>query len=315
MDPKEIKRILIVGAGTMGHAIAQVFAQGGIDVNLVDKNQSALERAINLIKSNLTILAEIGRIPQNQISTILNRIQISTNLSDSAQEVDFVLEAVNENPDIKKDVYSQLDKYCPQDIVLASNTSGLNIFSFVEVKNPERLVIHHWFHPPYIIPLVEIVPGPKTSPEIIEFSINLMERLGKKTIVLKEFVESFIVNRIQRVINVQIYEMLAKGWATPEQIDLAIKTSLGIRLPIVGIVQSQDFTGLDLILDIQKLFRTNRRYPQVENLVKQGHLGAKTGKGFYEYGGRSEEEILKKRDKLFLKILDFLEQINAFEPV
>lgn len=315
MNLKEIKQVLVVGAGTMGHSIAQIFAQSGFEVDLVDLNQKLLERAINLIESNLNTLVEFERIAHKEISVILNRIHPSTNLDTAAQRADFVLEAVNENPDIKKQIFSQLNENCSEDIILASNTSGLNIFNIVDVNKPERLVIHHYFHPPHIIPLVEIVPGPNTSPEIIDFSIKLMERLGKKPIILKEFIQSFIVNRIQSVINVQIYEMLAKGWATPEQIDLAIKTSLGIRLPIVGIVQSQDFTGLDLILDIQKRYRINRNYPQVEELVKKGHLGAKTGKGFYDYGGRSEEEILKKRDRLCLKMLDFLEQINAFEPV
>jgi len=142
-----------------------------------------------------------------------------------------------------------------------------------------------------------------------------MKKLGKKPIVLKEFVPAFIVNRIQNVISVQFYEMIAKGWATAEQIDLAIKTSLGIRLPIVGVVQSQDFTGLDLVLDIQKAYRMNRRFPQVEEMVNRGNLGAKTGKGWYDYGGRTEEEILKKRDKIYLKMLEHLEKLNGFEPI
>jgi 3-hydroxyacyl-CoA dehydrogenase len=132
---------------------------------------------------------------------------------------------------------------------------------------------------------------------------------------MEEFVPSFIVNRIQNVINVQVYEMLAKGWATPKQIDLAIKSSLGIRLPIVGLAQSQDFTGLDLVLDVQKPYRMNKRYPQVQELVEKGHLGVKSGKGFYDYGDRTEEEILRERDMKYLKLLDYLEKIDAFKPI
>jgi 3-hydroxybutyryl-CoA dehydrogenase len=158
-----------------------------------------------------------------------------------------------------------------------------------------------------------VVPGPKTSPEVVAFTAKLMERLGKKPVVMREFVRSFIVNRIQNQISLAVYEMLDKGWATPEEIDLAVKSSLGIRLPIVGVVQTYDFTGLDLVLDIWKSYGLNP--PFFEEKVKKGQLGAKTSKGIYDYGGRSEEEILKKRDRLYLKMLDYLESLGAFEPV
>jgi 3-hydroxybutyryl-CoA dehydrogenase len=130
---------------------------------------------------------------------------------------------------------------------------------------------------------------------------------------MKEFVPSFIVNRIQQYIGRAVFEILGNGWATPEEIDMAVKTSLGIRLPIVGVVQCLDFTGLDLVLDIMK--STGLKNPLIEEKVTQGHLGAKTSKGIYDYGGRSELEILKKRDRLFLKTLDHLERIKSFEPV
>lgn len=315
MDVTEIKRVLIVGAGTMGHAIAQIYAHHGFMVDLVDKNQSALERSSKLINSNLVLLAEVEKISSNEIPTILNRINLTTDLKPCAQKADLVVEAVNERANVKKELFMQLNKYCSEDTVLASNTSGLNIYKIADVKKPSRLIIHHWFCPAYILPLVEIVPGPKTSPEIIEFSVKLMEKLGKRPLVMKEYVDGFIINRIQRVIFVQVYEMLQKGLATPEQIDYAVKTILGVRLPIQGVVQSQDFTGLDLILDKQKEFKMNERYPQVENLVKKGLLGVKTSKGFYDYKGRSEEEILKKRDKYCLEVLALLDRMNAFDPL
>lgn len=313
MDPKDVKSAIVVGAGVMGHSIAQVLAQAGIEVGLVDLTEEALERAMKLIKSNLDILAEFNRVPSNEIPAILERIHPSTDLASAAQGVDFALEAVVEVADVKKKVFSQLDEICSEDIVLASNTSGLDIFSIAEVKNPERLVISHWFAPPHIIPLVEVVPGPQTSPEVVAFTAGLMERLGKRPVVMKEFVRSFIVNRIQNQIFLAVLEMLEKGWATPREIDTAVKTSLGIRLPIVGVVQTYDFTGLDLVLDVMKSYGVS--HPLFEEKVEKGELGAKTSKGLYDYGGRSEEEILKKRDRLYLKMLDHLESIDAFKPI
>lgn len=313
MDPKDVKSAIVVGAGVMGHSIAQVLAQAGIEVGLVDLTEEALERAMKLIKSNLDILAEFNRVPSNEIPAILERIHPSTDLASAAQGVDFALEAVVEVADVKKKVFSQLDELCSEDIVLASNTSGLDIFSIAEVKNPERLVISHWFAPPHIIPLVEVVPGPQTSPEVVAFTAGLMERLGKRPVVMKEFVRSFIVNRIQNQIFLAVLEMLEKGWATPREIDTAVKTSLGIRLPIVGVVQTYDFTGLDLVLDVMKSYGVS--HPLFEEKVEKGELGAKTSKGLYDYGGRSEEEILKKRDRLYLKMLDHLESIDAFKPI
>ena len=313
MDYNDVKRTVVVGAGVMGHSMAHVFAQAGIEVNLVDLNETVLEHAMDLIKGNLETLAEFQKVSGDDIPEILARIHPYTDLAGGAEGVDFAVEAVAEVPDVKREVFSQLDQFCPGDTVIASNTSSLDIFSIAQITRPERLVVAHWFAPPHIIPLVEVVPGPETSQEVVELTANLMKRLGKKTVIMKEFVPSFIVNRIQRSISQAVWEMLEKGWATPEEIDLAIKLSLGIRLPIVGVVQTTDFTGLDLIYDIMK--GGGRVSPLVEEKVRQGHLGVKTSKGVYDYGGRSEVEILKKRDRRYLKLLDHLERMEAFEPV
>ena len=313
MDQNDVKRAVVVGAGVMGHSMAHVFAQAGIEVNLVDLNETVLEHAMDLMKTNLETLAEFKKIAGDDIPGILARIHPSTDLAGGAEGVDFAVEAVAEVPDVKREVFSQLDKFCPGHTVIASNTSSLDIFSIAQITRPERLVVAHWFAPPHIIPLVEVVPGPETLPEVVTLTANLMERLEKKTVIMKEFVPAFIVNRIQHSISQAVWEMLEKGWATPEEIDLAIKLSLGIRLPVVGVVQTTDFTGLDLIYDIMK--GGGSISPLVKEMVDLGHLGVKTSKGLYDYGGRSEVEILKKRDRRYLKLLDYLEKIKAFDSV
>jgi len=313
MDYNDVKRAVVVGAGVMGHSIAHVFAQAGIEVNLVDLDEAVLEHAMDLMKANLETLAEFKKISGDDIPDILARIHPYTDLAGGAEGVDFAIETVLEVPDVKRKVFSQLDQFCPGDTVIASNTSSLDIFNIAQITRPERLVVAHWFAPPHIIPLVEVAPGPETSQEVVEFTVNLMKRLGKKTVTMKEFVPAFIVNRIQHSISQAVWEMLEKGWATPEEIDLAVKLSLGIRLPIVGVVQTNDFTGLDLIYDIMK--GRGRVSPLVEEKVKQGNLGVKTSKGVYDYGGRSEAEILKRRDRRYLKLLDHLERMDAFKPV
>jgi len=313
MDAKDVKTAVVVGAGVMGHSIAQVFAQKGIQVSLVDTSDKLLDRAIALIKCNLNTLAGFKRVTRKEIPTILRRIHPSTDLSAVAHNADFAVETVSEVADVKRKVFLQLDEVCSRNTILSSNTSSLDPFSIADIRRPERLIIAHWFNPAHIIPLVEVVPGPKTSSEVVEVTAGLMRRLGKMPVVLEQFVPSGIVNRIQNAISFVVYEMVDKGWATPEQIDRAAKAVMGIRLPILAVCQLLDFTGLDTVNNI--VADMGIRFPLIDDMVNQGHLGVKTSRGIYDYGGRSEQEILRKRDELYLKMLEHLERINAFDPV
>ena len=298
----------------MGHSIAQVYAQAGFEVDLVDIHQKKLEHALELIRSNLAVLSEFDRVPTNEIDSIIKRIHPKTDLKEAAYKKMFVVEAVSEIPELKKQLFDQLSEFCPENAVLASNTSSLDIFKITRgINNRSRIIAHHWFAPPHIIPLVEVVPSKKTSPETVEFSVNLLKKIGKEPIVIDRFLPGYIVNRIQNALYGAMYELLARNIATPEQIDLAIRTTLGIRLPIVGIAQSQDFTGLDLVSDIMK--SKGGILPIIQEKVDCNQLGAKTGKGFYDYHGKSEEEILKKRDRLFLRQLEFLEKLTSFKRI
>jgi 3-hydroxyacyl-CoA dehydrogenase len=297
----------------MGHSIAQVFAQAGIEVNLMDVKTEILEQALRRMKGNLETLAEYGKLDVKEIPSILGRIQTSTDIVRAAKGVDFALETVVEIPEIKKKVFSQMEEACSPDIVLASNTSSLEIFKIIEVKDPSRTVTAHWFAPPHIIPLVEVALGPQTSPDVVQFTAGLLKRVGKKPVVMNQFVQHFIVNRLQNAIIFAAIEIVSKGWATPEQVDLAVKSSLGIRMPVIGVIQSLDFTGLSLVNDIFKSL--DMKIPLIAEAVEKGHFGVSTLKGIYDYGGRTEEEILRKRDMLFLRMIDHMEKIGAFKSV
>lgn len=313
MDSNDVKKVLVVGAGVMGHSIAQVFASAGIEVNLVDLTEKNLDRAMRLIANNLKTLSDFGRIDPASIPAISRRIHPSKDLPGAAADIDFAIEAVFEVPEAKRNIFIELERHAPAHAVLASNTSGLDLFDIIEPTDPSRIVIAHWCSPAHVIPLVEVAPGPRTAPEVVAFTAALMERLGKRPVVMRQFVRSFILNRIQGYIFMGVMEMLDKGWATPEQIDYAIKMSLGVRLPIQGVVQTYDFTGLDIVTDLIKSYGMS--YPIIENRAAAGDLGVKTGKGLFDYRGRREEEILRRRDELCLKMCDFIEDLNGFKPV
>jgi len=313
MQRDSIKNVVVIGAGVMGHGIAQVFAGAGYTVQLVDRDSTVLEKARERITGNLKTLITEGRIKANETPALMDRISFVTDLAIAGKTADLVIEAVSEVPELKKEIFAQLDKACPAQAIFATNTSGLDVFSLVEISHPERLVATHFFAPAHLIPLVEVCPGPLTDPKIVATVADLMVKVGKQPVVLKQFVQSFIVNRIQNYIGMAVFEILKNGWATPAEIDLAVKSSIGVRMPVVGVVQLMDFTGLDLVNDISKSYGAT--IPIIEELVSKGHLGAKTSKGFYDYQGRSEEEITAKRDSRLIKVDDMLKKLKTQEPI
>jgi 3-hydroxybutyryl-CoA dehydrogenase len=311
--------VAIIGAGTMGHALAQVFAQGGYQVSLNDVSEEILQQARRLIASNLETLCQAGVFgPAEKSSVLEERITYTTDLATAVATSELVIEAIVEDREAKKDLFSELDRLCPPEAILASNTSYLDIYQFVETKRPEKVIITHWFAPPHIVPLVEIVPGPQTTPETVAKVKKVLDGLGKQTIVLKKFLPGFIANRLQAALSLEVYHLLDNGYATPEDIDLATKASFGLRIPILGLVKRVDFSGVDLVQRILK----NRSYAPppvkgrsevVDSMVSQGRLGVKSGKGFYDYGDSPIEEILRKRDVKLLKLRKFLTELGEMD--
>lgn len=311
---EDIKKIAVIGAGTMGHGIAQSFAQAGYQVSMMDSVQSSLERGLSLIKSSLETMAHEDIIDQKAIPTILDRIAPTLSIEEAANNADIAIEAVVEDKEIKKTVFTQLDTYCPPRTLLASNTTFFNIFDFVETSRPDKVLITHWYAPPQIIPLVDVVGGSKTEKANIEMMVEILRDLGKKPAVFKKFISGYVVPRLQFAFQREVHFLLDNEYLSPQELDEAAIWGLALRMMVVGVVQRFDFGGLDLSarnLEKPSFPPTPLEYrPQkIFELVKQGHLGVKTGKGFYDYTGHTEAEVCGDRDVKLIKMLKALKTI------
>jgi 3-hydroxybutyryl-CoA dehydrogenase len=309
-------KITIGGAGLMGHAVAQVFAVNGFSVALYSRRQETLEKGKRSIFMNIENLIELGMATPEDKENVNKLIQFTNDLEEACFKSNYVSESVAEDAEIKKDFYAKLDKFCPAECIFASNTSAMNIFEVVEVSHPERLIINHWFNPAYVMPLVEVVMGPQTSKETVDTCKALLEKVGKKPALIKQYIPGFIVNRIASAICREAGYMVGQGWTTPEDIDAAIVSIMGIRYPFEGPLEMNDYVGWDLIHTVNKSLyaqlcsETHGINPLAASLVEKGHLGVKSGKGIKDYSGRDEAEIFKTRTQKIIKMLKAIKELD-----
>lgn len=314
----DIRKILIVGAGTMGHGMAQAFAQGGYQVAMFSRTQQTLDRASTLIKSSLDTMVEAGVVDKGQIPAIISRITSTTSLEKAAQEADIAIETVAENREAKKEIFAQLDTYCPPRALLASNTSFLNIFEFVETSRPDKVLITHWYAPPQLIPLVDVCGGPKTDKASVELIAQLLKKIGKRPMVLKKFIGGYVINRLQHVMTHEVNYLLDNDYMTAEQLDEGVKNCIALRMLVLGIFLRYDFGGLSMKglnppeYEDAPLDHTPKKLAE---LVRQGYLGVKTGRGFYDYKGKSEAELCRERDIRLIQTLTLLNSLDARGPI
>ena len=290
MDEEKIKCVAVIGAGMMGHSIAQEFAQNGYQVVLVGRRQNKLDVSLHQIEKNLIEIAELALIHSDDIKPALDRIQTTTSIPGGVGDTDLIIEAIIEDLDQKRDLLRQVEAACPVHSIIASNTSSIMPSLLADtLEHPERFLVAHYFNPPHLMPLVEIVPSPKTDEAVIDTIYNLYRTLGKKPIRCLKEAPGFIANRIQLVIWREAFNIVQKGIATPQEVDMAVKYSFGRRFSVAGPFEIYEHNdGYDLTLQCEKYMlpdmdTSQQHYRLLLEKVSKGELGAKSGKGFYDW--------------------------------
>jgi len=312
MNAQEIRTVAIVGAGIMGHGIAQVFASAGKSVYVMDTHEAALSSVGTRVTRNLAQFVEAGLLQADGVEPIVNRIRTTTSLADAVREADIVFEAAAENPDVKKALFNQLDALCPQHTILASNSSSLLISEFAsETQRQDRCILTHWINPPHIVPAVEVIPGRFTSDQTIETVCELLRGVGKVPVRVQKEIPGYLVNRIQMAMFREVWALWGEGIASAEDLDTAVRCSFGFRLPTIGPLLSNDLAGTDTAYTIaRRLLPELNAAPEPSSafgeMIEGGDYGKKTGKGFYERSEEQWQEIIEARDRELLARLKCL---------
>jgi 3-hydroxyacyl-CoA dehydrogenase len=308
MAVREIRTIGVVGAGIMGAGIAQRCAQGGYPVVFYNRSEAGLERGWRLIDGYQASLVTSGTLDRDAAREARERIQGTTDFA-ALEEVDFAFESIREDLDDKRELFGRLDALVSPDAILATNTSGLSITAIGDAtRRRERVVGAHWWNPPHIVPLVEVVKGEHTRMETCEAARALLERLGKTPVLVLKDIPGFLANRIQVAAQREAVYLLERGAASAEDIDTAFKASFGLRSPVLGPLESMDYNGLDTCFWVhdymgRDLFREPGAPAPLRKLAERGQLGLKTGRGFHDYAGADPEALRAARDRALLALL------------
>jgi 3-hydroxybutyryl-CoA dehydrogenase len=311
--------IAIVGGGLMGHGIALVLALHGHAVRITDTDAQTRARVPALMESALATLQEAGAAPDGWDSARLAQaVRVEAELEPAVAGADLVIEAITENPEAKRALFAALDRLCPADTILASNTSYLDVFPLIPQARQARALVMHWYTPPYIVDLVDVVLGPGTDPAVIAAMRDLVLGLGQVPIVLKRFIPGYVANRIQSAISAEVFRLLDEGIAAPRDIDDAIIHGLSLRIPILGHLAKADFTGLELT---QRALAnasyapppSRTRSETLDALCAEGRTGVMAGRGYFDWGGREPEELFRERDRKLLALKRAMAGIGRME--
>lgn len=316
MKVEDIKRVVLVGGGAMGQGIAQSFAQAGLSVSVVDIDQKQLDRCLARVEANLRLFEEYDLLKE-ELSTIKSRISsaLLKDLDSELESCDIVVETIPENLDLKRGLFAQLDS-CRDEVILATNTSSFTVSAVAEgCRTPERVIGLHFFNPAQIMPLVEIHFSPQTDERVIATTKALMLRVGKKPVIVKKAIPGFIINRLQSAIARETEYLIAESVASPEDINTALKASLGLRYACIGNLEAADMVGLDTVLAVgrqlyKEINNSTEPSPLLVEKVRRGELGVKSGRGWFDYAGKSRGDILDSYNR---KLIQQLALFNSFE--
>lgn len=309
---KRIHTVAVCGLGTMGHGIAQAFAAAGLNVRGYDEAPAARKSLHDRIAKNLADFAAAGLVKKKDIPVILSRITVWDNEADTVRGAAIVTECVAEDLAVKQEWFARMESLVPEGVVLASNSSTFPIsMSGTKMQHPERAIVTHWFNPPHIVPVVEVVPGPRTSEATVRTVMSLLRRSGKKAIRLNKELPGFLVNRIQVAVMREVWDLVDRGIASLEDLDEAVRGTMGFRLAAIGPLEVNDFGGLDIharvFNNLAPEIRSGAEMPKtIQKLVSAGHFGAKTGKGFHSYTPKMLAAKQSRRDQRFLALLKLL---------
>jgi len=319
MNVKNIKTIGVIGGGTMGQGIIQNFAESKFNVIVFDIDQKQLEICLKQVEANLKLFKE-NNLLKEEVPTVLFRIKtaLMEKLEQEVNKCDYVVESVPEKLDLKQQIFGRLDA-CRKDIILASNTGSLTIEAITaKMQTPERVIGTHYFNPAHIMPLVELHYGPKTREEVITTTKAFLQSAGKEVIIVRKVLPGLIVNRVAGAMGREIENLIDQGVVTPEEIDIAAKACYGFRASVLGSIEGYDMVGLDVLVAVSKslysTLKNNADAPQyMIDKVKKGELGVKTGKGYYDYTGKTRADVLDSQNRKLLRQLALYREMKDFE--
>jgi 3-hydroxybutyryl-CoA dehydrogenase len=304
-------KIAIIGSGTMGPGIAQVFAGRGFQVTLCDLQEAVAQGARQAVRDSLDLHLAAGIGSKAAAEATMERIAAHCDTAAALRDSHLVIEAVTESKSVKTSVFEQVARDAPATSVVWSNTSSLDVFALAPAALLPRLLVAHWFAPAEIIPLVEVVGPPGAEPLACEQAVAILKALGKFPVRLRKFVPGFLINRLQRALGNEILHLLSQGVVSAQEMDAAVRSGLAPRMQVLGVVQRYDFTGLNLSLrnlqdpDFQDA-PVDRSPQLLASLVARGALGVSTGEGFYDYADMSRAHLHAERDRLLLQVMSAL---------
>jgi 3-hydroxybutyryl-CoA dehydrogenase len=309
MSKTRLRTAAVIGTGMMGPGIAATLAMGGVHATILSRTEEGAAKGLAAARAQLRVLAENGLAEMVEIRDAVDRLTASNAVDRTVENVDLVIESAPESMDLKQKMFAHMDAIAERTAVLASNTSGLSITAIASrCRHPERVLTTHFWNPPHLMPLVEIVQGEKTSPQVAQVVRDLLIACGKVPVVVKKDRPGQLGNRLQMAMVREAVHIVAEGIADVEDVDMVVKNGFGLRLPVYGLFEHQDAVGLDMGLSIiDYVAKDLYNEPQAPNYYKakvaKGELGAKTGMGFYDWSKKSIEEVKARRDRFVIDVL------------